>query len=102
MISPYSIKTEATRKKIMEGKTSYCPNKYYKNRRFGWYWYVNIKGFIHIVRPCEVKYNGKFSHFEIKDLLLKTDDTIKECKSYGSYRTVEQCIAAIEENLVEE
>lgn len=103
MISPYSNKTEDTRNRIL-GKDrqeyfSYYPNKYYKSAEGNFYFYINTKGFYHIVRPCKIKYNGEFSHYEIVDYLLTKDDTLKEMGSCGLYKTKEECIAKIEENI---
>lgn len=103
MLSPYDSKTEITRKRILgkdrEKYFCYAPNKYYKSAEGNFYFYINIKGFYHIVRPCKIKYDGEFSHYEIVDYLLTKDDTLKETKCYGNYKTKEDCIAKIEENL---
>lgn len=103
MLSPYDSKTEMTRNRILGYDRrmyfSYCPNKYYRSAEGNFYFYINTKEFYHIVRPCKIKYDGKFSHYEIVDYLLTKDDTLKEIKCYGNYRTKEDCIAKIEENL---
>ena len=53
MLSPYDIRTEETRRAITGNISSYYTNKYYpvsgaKNT----YFYINSKGYLHIVRPC--------------------------------------------------
>jgi len=103
MLSPYDSRTEVTRNRILgedrQMYFSYHPNKYYRSAEGNFYFYINTKGFYHIVRPCKIKYDGEFSHYEIVDYLLKKDDTLKETKCCGNYKTKEDCIAKIEENL---
>ena len=104
MLSPYDSRTVVTRNRILgedrQMYFSYHPNKYYRSAEGGnFYFYINTKGFYHIVRPCKIKYDGEFSHYEIVDYLLKKDDTLKETKCCGNYKTKEDCIAKIEENL---
>ena len=49
--------------------------------------------------PESVKYDGEFSHYEIRDCLLTKDNMLKETGCYGYYKTREDVIKAIEENL---
>ena len=102
MVIPYDERTTETRARIMDGRTSYIPNKYYKNEKYGWYWYINTKGFYHIVKPCKINYDGVFSHYEIEDFLITKDDTMKSVSCRGYYKTREDCIEAIETNLARE
>ena len=99
MLSPYDKRTEETRDKMMGGRRSYQPNKYYKSAVGEFYFYINTKGYYHIVRPCRIKYNGEISHYEIRDLLLTKDNMLKEVSCGGYYKTGEDVIKAIEENL---
>lgn len=103
MLSPYNSKTEETRNRILgkdrQNYFSYRVNNYYRSAEGNFYFYINSKGFYHIVRPCRIKYDGVFSHYEIVDYLLTKDDTLKETKCCGNYKTKEECIAKIEENL---
>lgn len=78
---------------------SYYPNKYYKSAEGNFYYYRNTKGYYHIVRPCRIRYEGEFSHYEIIDYLLTKDNTLKETKCSGFFKTSEECIKRIEENL---
>ena len=99
MISPYDMRTENTRSRIMGNRNNYYVNKYYKSAEGNFYFYINQKGYYHIVKPCKIKYDGKFSHYEICDYILTKEDTVKETKSYGCYETREDCIVAIEKNM---
>lgn len=101
MSSPYDSRTEETRNKILEGRTSWNTNRVYKNNTYGWYWYINQKGYYHILKPCKINYDGQFSHYEIEDILLKADNTTSS-KTYGYYKTKEECIQAIEKDMIKE
>ena len=95
MLIPYDIRTEETRDRIL-GDRSYIPNKVYKSAEGKFYFYINTKGYFHILRPCSIKYDGKFSHYEITDSLLTKENTLREVSSRGFYKTREECIWAIE------
>lgn len=100
MLSPYDIRTEETRQAITGNISSYYTNKYYpvkgaKNT----YFYINQRGYLHIVRPCKVKFDGRFSHYEISDVLLTSDNMLKETSCTGYYKTIEEAVNSIEENL---
>jgi len=99
MLSPYDKRTEETRDRIFGDRKSYYPNKYYKSAEGNFYFYINTKGYYHIVRPCKIKYGEEFSHFEIRDLLLTKDNMLKEVSCGGYYKSLDDVIKAIEENL---
>jgi acetylornithine/succinyldiaminopimelate/putrescine aminotransferase len=97
--SVYDNRTEETRKKIQGNQKAFYINKYYKSCEGAFYWYLNARGYIHIIRPCAVSVNGKKSHYTIKDFLLTPDNMIKESSNIGYYETVEELTQAIEKNL---
>jgi hypothetical protein len=101
MLSPYDIRTEETRNKITEGKTSFYTNRVYKNSVYNWYWYINSKGYFHILKPCKINFDGHFSHYEIEDILLKSDNMTKS-STKGFYKTKEDCIQEIEKDMIKE
>lgn len=95
MLSPYDERTEETRSRIFGNKNSYIPNKKYRASEYEFWYYINTKGYFHILLPHKIKYNDKFSHFEIVDYLLTKDNTLKETKSYGVYKTLVEVKAAL-------
>lgn len=100
MLSPYDIRTEETRRAITGNISNYYINKYYPvNGAKNTYFYINSKGYLHIVRPCKVKFDGKFSHYEISDVLLTPDNMLKETACTGYFKTIEEAVSSIEENL---
>lgn len=102
MNSPYDCRTEEVRRKINGERCSYYTNKYYKSATGDFYYYINSKCWYHIIKPCRIKYNGEFSHYEIQDCLLTKENTIREIKCCGYYKTREECIAEIEKNLAKD
>ena len=96
MLAPYDNRTEETRRRIYGNRESYIPNKVYKSAEGGFYFYINTKGYYHILKPCRVRYDGEFSHYEITDSLLTKENTLREVSSRGYYKTREECIQAIE------
>ena len=92
MISPYDNRTEDTRNRICGNRKSYVLNKHYKSSEGDFYFYINTKGYFHILRPCKVKFDGIFSHYEIVDYLLTKYGTLKETKSYGCFKTKEEAV----------
>lgn len=99
MISPYDDRTEETRNRIFGNRVSYYPNKYYKSAEGNFWFYINTKGHFHILRPCKITYDGKFSHYELRNLLLKPDNTLKEISCAGYYKTRQELVKRIEDNL---
>lgn len=86
----------------MGKRKSYYVNQYYKSAEGNFWFYINTKGYYHIIRPCAIKYDGEFSHYEIEDLLLKADNTLKEVSSAGSYKTIKEVVKRIEDNLAKD
>jgi hypothetical protein len=91
MKSPYDSRTEEIRQRLFP-RTSWSKE--------GLYVFINQQGYMHVLKPCRITYDGELSHYEIKDLLLQPDGTAKEVKCTGYYRTMEDCIAEIEKKLI--
>lgn len=95
MVSPYDDRTEETRSRIYGNREGFVPNKYYQSAEGNFYFYINTKGYYHIVKPCKINYDGHFSHYEIKDCLLTKDGTLKEVSCRGVYETRDVAVEAI-------
>lgn len=107
MKSPYDSRTEETRKMLSGDMTCYTPNKVYKASfrvyaANGIYFYINQKGYYHIIKPRRVKLDGKFHHYEVVDKLLGKNNMLKEHASYGSFLSESLCIDWIENNMITE
>lgn len=99
MVSPYDDRTAETRNRIFGDRISYVPNKRYKSAEGNFYFYINTKGYYHIVKPCKINYDGQFSHYEISDSLLTRDGTLKEVSCRGCFETRDDAVRAIEERI---
>lgn len=99
MLSPYDNRTEETRNKLIGNRATYSPNQYYKSAEGNVVFYINTKGYYHIVAPCRVNVDGVFSHYVVKDNLLTKDNKLKEVRSYGYYQTIEDVSKAILSNV---
>ena len=95
-IGRYTGKALETKEKIMGRVSSYYPNKLYKNAEYNLYWFINSKGYIHVLKPCRVTLDGKFLHYAIEDNLLTTDNMIQSKGSSGNYTTVTEVIEELE------
>lgn len=94
MISPYSGDAAKTIKKIHEGKSSYTANKIYHHSN-GFYWFMNNRGFCHILQIAPVKMNGEFFHYAVRDSLVTKNNTIKSMSVSGRHKTLEEAEDAI-------
>ena len=95
-IGRYNGEALATMEKIMGDTTSYYPNKVYKNEEYNLYWFINSKGYMHVLKPCKVTLYGKLLHYAIEDILLTTDNMVQSKGSNGNYTTVQEVIEELE------
>ena len=95
-IGKYSGEALVTMEKIMGDTTSYYPNKVYKNAKYNLYWFINSKGYMHVLKPCRVTLDGKLLHYAIEDNLLTTDNMVQSKGSNGNYTTVQEVIEELE------
>lgn len=76
----------------------YYPNKLYKSPD-GIYVLKNTKGYFHIFRPCKIKYDGQFDHYEITNYLLTKNNTLKEISCCGNYKSREDVIQYLDKEI---
>lgn len=96
MIGKYSFEALSTIEKIM-GTTSYIVNGLYKNKEYNIYWFINKKGYMHILMPCNVRLDGKIIYFSIEDYLLTKDNMLKSKGHYGRYESVQAVVNKLEQ-----
>ena len=92
----YNGEALATNEKILAGMDTYTPNKVYKNKQYGIYWFVNNHGYIHVLKPLGVRMNGKILHYAIEDYLLTKDNILQSKGWSGDFETVEATIEELE------
>lgn len=78
MIGVYSGESLKTMEKIMDNVRSYYPNQTYKNNRYNIYWFINSKGYLHVLRPSNVIMNGKIIGYAINDYMLTKDNMLDD------------------------
>ena len=92
----YSGKALATIEKIMNTITVYTVNQVYKNEDHNIYWFINQNGYMHILRPCNVKLDGKTIYFAIEDYLLTKDNILQSKGHNGRYESINEVIEELE------
>ena len=91
-IGRYSGAALATMEKVKGETAIYTPNKLYFNAIHNIYWFINQNGYLHVLRPCEVRLDGKLLHYCVEDSLLTKDNMLQYKNSYGEFKTVEKAI----------
>lgn len=95
LLSTYAGEALKTKEAITENRENVLLNTVYKHSN-GFYWYMNKKGYIHILQVLKVDLMGEFSHYTIIDQLLTKDNMLKESKRCGKYKDSKSCIEDIE------
>ena len=95
-IGKYSGEALATMEKIMATITAYTVNKVYKNQEHNIYWFINQNGYMHILRPCNVRLDGKHLYFAIEDYLLTKDNMLQSKGHNGRYESIQDTIEELE------
>ena len=78
MIGVYSGESLKTMEKIMDNARSYYTNHTYKNNQYNIYWFINSKGYLHVLRPSNVTMNGKIIGYAIHDYMLTKDNMLDD------------------------
>ena len=98
-VGKYSGEALATKEKIMATISSYTTNTVYKNQEHNIYWFINNNGYMHILRPCNVRLDGKHLYFAIEDYLLTKDNMLQSKGHNGRYETIESVIEELENRI---
>ena len=90
----YSGKALDTMERVMGDIKAYIPNKVYLNKVYKIYWYINNRGYMHILRPERVRMNGQLIGYAINDYMLSKDNMLED-KGYNKiYDTLDQLVEA--------
>lgn len=96
MIGVYSGESLKTME-IMDNVRNYYPNQTYKNNQYNIYWFINSKGYLHILRPATEKLNGKIFNYTIKDFMLTKDNMLQDKGVLYRFSTIEEVYDKMEE-----
>ena len=97
MIGVYSGESLKTMEKIMDNVRSYYPNQTYKNNQYNIYWFINSKGYLHVLRPSNVTMNGKIIGYAIHDYMLTKDNMLQDKGVLHRFSTIEEVCNKMEE-----
>lgn len=97
MIGVYSGESLKTMEKIMDNVRSYYPNQTYKNNQYNIYWFINSKGYLHILIPATENLNGKIFNYTIKDFMLTKDNMLQDKGVLYRFSTIEEVYDKMEE-----
>ena len=97
MIGVYSGESLKTMEKIMDNVRSYYPNQTYKNNQYNIYWFVNSKGYLHVLRPSNVTMNGKIIGYAINDFMLTKDNMLDDKGMIFQADTPQKIVYRLEE-----
>ena len=92
-INVYDNRTATTITNIVEGK-QHSTNIVYHNDKYNFYWYLNSKGYYHVLKVKAMMYDGRVLYFTVEDMRLKPNDTLHS-NTYGNYKTESEAIQAI-------
>ena len=97
MIGVYNGEALKTMEKIMDNVRSYYPNQTYKNNQYNIYWFINSKGYLHVLRPATEKLNGRILNYTIKDFMLTKDNMLQDKGVLHRFSTIEEVYNKMEE-----
>ena len=97
MIGVYSGESLKTMEKIMGNVRSYYSNHTYKNNQYNIYWFINSKGYLHVLRPATEKMNGRILNYTIKDFMLTKDNMLQDKGVLHRFSTIEEVYNKMEE-----
>lgn len=98
-IGKYSGEALATKEKIMATIKAYVTNTVYKNQEHNIYWLINNSGYMHILRPCNVRLDGKHLYYAIEDYLLTKDNMLQSKGHDGRFESIEAVIEELENRI---
>ena len=98
-VGKYSGEALATKEKIMATISSYTTNTVYKNTEHNIYWLINNNGDMHILRPCNVRLDGKHLYYAIEDYLLTKDNMLQSKGHDGRFESIEAVIEELENRI---
>lgn len=79
----------ATYDRIQEGHEAIIINKVYESTTASCLFYVNSKGYLHVLRPSTVKLNGTITGYCLIDYMLTKDNKIQEKSRTKEQKTPE-------------
>lgn len=99
-ITVYQGAARATYDKIQSGIDEIIINKVYQSKTAKCLFYINNKGYLHILTPGRYTMNGKTAGYTLQDYILTKDNMIQYKTDYTkTYNTVDDLQNAINDIL---
>ncbi len=96
-ITVYAGKASETYNKIQEGYTSIHLNQVYTSKTAKALFYINSKGYMHILQAGKTTMNGITKGYHLTDYILTKDNKLKDNGNYTrDFDTIEELKQAIE------
>lgn len=89
MVGVYNGETLETMERITNGMTCYFVNTVYKNDKYNIYYYINSKGYMHVLRKEKEHFNQEL-RYVIKDYILSKDNYLRDKGVLYRLRTVQE------------
>ena len=99
MKKKYSGEALKTKEKVQGKIYSYYVNQLYKNEEYNIFWFINKHGYMHILKPCNVRLNGEHLYYAIEDYLLTKDNILQSKGCEGRYETIEAVIKELKNRI---
>ena len=77
-IGVYSGKTLETEEKIKGDISAYYTNKVYKNTNYNIYWFINQRGYLHILSTSRITMNENIIWYAIHYYMLTKDNMLDD------------------------
>lgn len=80
----------ATYERIQDGHEAIIINKVYESKTASCLFYINSKGFLHVLRPSKTTLNGKITGYCLIDYMLTKDNTLREKSTTKDVKTINE------------
>ena len=95
---PYTGEALKTFEKITEGLTAYATRKIYVNVKYGIFFYISQKEYLHVLRLIKESFNGKY-YYSVNDWILTPQNVLEDRQAYfrGSLKECKELLRTAEQ-----
>lgn len=96
--NPYRGEALKTYEKITEGLTSYTTEKICVNIKYGIFFYVNQKHYLHVLKLRRESFDGKY-YYSVNDWILTPQNVLEDRQAYfrGSLKECKELLRTAEQ-----
>ena len=99
IINPYKGAALENYEKITEGISNpYEENKIYVNMKYGIFYYINQKHFLHVLKLTRESFDGKY-YYSVNDWILTPQNVLEDRQAYfrGSLKECKELLRTAEQ-----